>query len=129
MVAGAADRGRVSLLVQISRTPFWEVRNIDSEAYHQWAVRIAAGHWLPTEAFYQSPLYAYYRATLYTLFGDGPRSPRVVQVSLGSLSAVLIYAIGTRLFSARVGWLAGLGLALHGPMSRPFGRSLDVRAS
>ena len=107
---------RVSLLVQISRTPFFQVRNIDSEAYHQWAVRIAAGHWAPVEAFYQSPLYAYFLATLYTIFGDGTWSPRVVQVALGSVSPVLVYAIGTRLFSSRVGWLAGLGLALYGPI-------------
>jgi tetratricopeptide (TPR) repeat protein len=107
---------RASLLVEISRTPFFLVRNIDSEAYHQWAVSIAAGHWLPTEAFYQSPLYAYYLATLYTLFGDGTWSPRVVQVALGSVSPVLVYAIGTRLFSRGVGWLAGLGLALYGPI-------------
>jgi tetratricopeptide (TPR) repeat protein len=107
---------RASLLVQISQTPFFQVRNIDSEAYHLWAVRIAAGHWMPTEAFYQSPLYAYYLATLYTFFGDGTWSPRVVQVALGSVSPVLAYAIGTRLFSPRVGWLAGIGLALYGPI-------------
>jgi Dolichyl-phosphate-mannose-protein mannosyltransferase len=107
---------RVSLLVELGRTPFFQVRNIDSEAYHLWAVRIAAGHWMPTEAFYQSPVYAYFLAVLYKLFGDGSWSPRVVQVVLGSLSAVLVYAIGARLFSRRVGWLAGLGLALYGPI-------------
>ena len=107
---------RVSLLVQISRTPFFQVRNIDSDAYHQWALRIAGGQWMPTEAFYQSPLYAYFLATLYTLFGDGMWSPRVVQVALGSMSPVLVYAIGTRLFSPRVGWLAGIGLGLYGPI-------------
>src|SRR5436309_1676949 len=88
---------RVSVLLQVSRTPYFQVRNIDSEAYHQWAVRIAAGHVLPAEAFYQSPLYAYYLATLYTLFGEGTWSPRVIQVAVGSVGAVLVYAIGTRL--------------------------------
>ena len=81
---GVALVVRVSLLVQISRTPFWEVRNIDSEAYHLWAARIAAGHWAPTEAFYQSPLYAYFLAVLYAVFGDGNWSPRVVQVVLAA---------------------------------------------
>lgn len=107
---------RVSLLVQISRTPFWEVRNIDSDAYHQWALRIAGGHWLPAESFYQSPFYAYVLAVLYTLFGAGSWAPRVVQVVVGSLSAVLVYAIATRLFGRRVGWIAGAGLALYGPI-------------
>jgi tetratricopeptide (TPR) repeat protein len=107
---------RASLLLQIRGTPFFQVRNIDSEAYHQWAVRIAAGHWIPTETFYQSPLYAYYLAALYALFGEGTWSPRVIQVVLGSVSPVLVYAIGARLFSTRVGWLAGIGLALYGPI-------------
>jgi 4-amino-4-deoxy-L-arabinose transferase-like glycosyltransferase len=107
---------RVSLLLQISRTVFFQVRNIDSDAYHQWALRIAAGHVLPTEAFYQSPLYAYYLAALYALFGEGTWSPRVIQVVLGSVSPVLVYAIATRLHSSRVGWLAGVGLALYGPI-------------
>ena len=83
---------RASLLVQISRTPFFQVRNIDSEAYHLWAVRIAAGHFLPAEAFYQSPLYAYSLATPYAFFGDGTW----VQVALGSVRPVLVYAIGAR---------------------------------
>lgn len=107
---------RVSLLTQISRTPFFQVHNIDSEAYHDWAVRIAAGQWLPTDTFYQSPFYAYYLAVLYTLFGAGTWIPRVSQVVLGSLSAVLVYAIGARLFSRRVGWIAGIALVLYGPI-------------
>jgi 4-amino-4-deoxy-L-arabinose transferase-like glycosyltransferase len=107
---------RVGVLVEISRSPFFHVRNIDSEAYHQWALRIAAGHWLPTESFYQSPFYAYVLAALYTLFGTGTWSARVVQVLVGSLAVALVYAIGTRLASPRVGWMAGIGLALYGPL-------------
>jgi len=107
---------RASLLLEISRTPFFLVRNIDSEAYHEWAVRIAAGQWMPTGAFYQSPFYAYYLALSSALFGVGSWGPRIPQVVLGSLSPVLIYAIGTRLFSPRVGWIAGVGLALYGPI-------------
>jgi 4-amino-4-deoxy-L-arabinose transferase-like glycosyltransferase len=104
------------LVVQIGRTPYIEIGNIDSTAYQQWATRIAGGEWLPTGTFYQSPFYAYFLAVLYKIFGTGPWSPRVVQVMLGSLSPVLLYAIGTRLFSRRVGWIAGIGLALYGPI-------------
>jgi hypothetical protein len=106
---------RASLLVQIGLTPFFQVRNIDSEPYHQWALRIAAGHWMPTDAFYQSPLYAYFLGTLYALFGGETRSPRVVQAVLGSVSPLLVYAVGATLFSRTVGWLAGIGLALLVP--------------
>ena len=104
------------LLVEIAGTPYFEIGNIDSTAYQRWAARLAAGAWLPTGTFYQSPFYAYFLAGLYRLVGIGPWAPRVVQVALGSLSPALVYAIGARLFSRRIGWIAGLGLALYGPI-------------
>jgi len=107
---------RALLLVQIAGTPYFEIGNIDTTAYQRWATRIAAGEWWPAGTFYQSPLYAYFLAVLYRTVGSGPWSPRVVQVIAGSLSPALVYAIGSRLFSRRVGWIAGLGLALYGPI-------------
>ena len=71
---------------------------------------------MPTDAFYQSPLYAYFLGTLYALFGGETWSPRVVQAVLGSVSPLLVYAVGATLFSRTVGWLAGIGLALYGPI-------------
>jgi 4-amino-4-deoxy-L-arabinose transferase-like glycosyltransferase len=106
----------VLLLVQISRTPYVEVANIDSDAYQQWAIGIAGGQWWPKGTFYQSPFYAYYLAVLYKLFGVGTWSPRVAQVLLGSLSPVFVYAIGSQLFTRRIGWIAGIALALYGPV-------------
>jgi 4-amino-4-deoxy-L-arabinose transferase-like glycosyltransferase len=107
---------RALLLAGISGTPFFEVGNIDSIGYQRWATRIAEGAWWPTGTFYQSPLYAYFLATLYTVVGVGSWSPRIVQIVLGSASPVLAYAIGTRLFDRRVGWIAGVALALYGPL-------------
>jgi len=107
---------RALLLAQIARTPYFEIGNIDSTAYQRWATRIAAGEWWPAGTFYQSPLYAYFLAVLYRIVGPGPWSPRIVQVIAGSLSPALVYAIGSRLYSRSVGWLAGLGLALYGPI-------------
>ncbi len=107
---------RVLLLLEIARTPFFEVGNIDSVGYQKWATQIAEGAWWPAGTFYQSPLYAYFLATLYSIVGVGSWSPRVVQVVLGSASPVLAYAIGTRLFGRRVGWIAWVVLALYGPL-------------
>jgi 4-amino-4-deoxy-L-arabinose transferase-like glycosyltransferase len=107
---------RALLLAEIAGTPFFEVGNIDSVGYQKWATQIAEGGWWPAGTFYQSPLYAYFLATLYSIVGVGSWSPRVVQVVLGSASPVLAYAIATRLFTRRVGWIAGLALALYGPL-------------
>jgi 4-amino-4-deoxy-L-arabinose transferase-like glycosyltransferase len=107
---------RVVALVQVSRTPYFEVANIDSVAYRHWAERIVTEGWLPAGTFYQSPLYAYFLAVLRTLAGPGEWTPRIVQIVLGSLSPLLLYAIAARLFSTRVGWIAGLLLAVYGPI-------------
>ena len=107
---------RALLLAEIAGTPFFEVGNIDSVGYQKWATQIAEGGWWPAGTFYQSPLYAYFLATLYSIVGVGSWSPRVVQVVLGSVSPVLVYAIGTRLFTRRVGWIGGAALVLFGPL-------------
>jgi 4-amino-4-deoxy-L-arabinose transferase-like glycosyltransferase len=108
---------RAVLLYNISQTPYFEAGNIDSEAYQEWATGIAGGRWWPAGHFYQSPFYAYFLAILYAVFGTGSQwSPRIVQIVFGTVSPLLVYGIATRLFTRRVGWIAGLLVALYGPM-------------
>ncbi|MBI3782533.1 MAG: glycosyltransferase family 39 protein [Deltaproteobacteria bacterium] len=103
-------------LSQVSHTPYLEVDNIDAKGYQVWANQILGGEWLPHRHFYQSPLYAYYLAIVYALFGSGPWAPRLIQIVAGSGSVVLLYFIGRRLFSQRVGIIAALMMAIYGPM-------------
>src|SRR6187397_194262 len=49
-----------------------------------------------------TPYYAYFLAIIFQVFGDGPWAPRFVQIILGSVTPVVVYAIGTRLFTRRV---------------------------
>jgi tetratricopeptide (TPR) repeat protein len=109
--------GVVALLVralyvwQISSAPFLALRIGDAEAYHDWALRIACGEWIGTDLFYQSPLYPYALAVLYTL-NDDPLTVRVAQALVGALSCALLAGAGVSLFG-RAGALAGLGLAIY----------------
>ena len=91
---------RVAALVLVAHSPYREVSNIDSEAYEKWAADILTTGWRPSRNFYQSPVYAYYLAAAYKLFGRGPWAPRIIQILLGSASAVVLYAIGARLLRA-----------------------------
>jgi 4-amino-4-deoxy-L-arabinose transferase-like glycosyltransferase len=116
LLFGGALLVRFFLLVQVANTPYLEVDNIDAKGYQVWASQILGGDWLPLRHFYQSPLYAYYLAAVYALFGTGEWAPRLIQVVLGSASVVLLYQIAARLFSRRVGLIAAALLAIYGPM-------------
>jgi 4-amino-4-deoxy-L-arabinose transferase-like glycosyltransferase len=116
VIGAVALAYRTALLVQLAGTPYLEVANVDSKSYLQWALDIAAGHWWPTKLLYQAPFYAYFLGVIYRIFGSGPWAPRIVQVLIGSVSPLLVYAIGAKLFSRRVGWIAGIALALYGPL-------------
>jgi len=93
----------------------YQVLISDAWQYDLWAQKIASGQWLGTEVFYQTPLYPYTMAVLYTLFGHNVWVVRWFQAILGSVACVFLSRAGNRYFSPRVGWIAGLLLALYPP--------------
>ena len=99
----------------IRDAPMFDVLMGDARSYDAWAQRIAGGDWVGTDVFYQAPLYPYFLGTLYALAGRDLLVVRIVQAAIGSAAAVLLADAGARLFSRRVGLLAGFGLALYAP--------------
>jgi len=87
---------------------------LDAQFYDSWAQKIAEGDWLGTEVFFMGPLYPYFLAVLYGTLGRDLYLVRVIQTIIGSLSCVLIYLIGKKIFNPVVGVLAGLAAALYG---------------
>jgi tetratricopeptide (TPR) repeat protein len=87
----------------------------DARGYDLWAQRIAAGEWIGGEVFYQAPLYPYFLGAIYAVAGRDLLVVRLVQAVLGAAAAVLVGSAGERLFSRRVGLLAGFGMALYAP--------------
>ncbi len=65
--------------------------------------------------FYQAPLYPYFLGVVYAIFGRDLLIVRVIQAAIGSASCVLLGLAAARLFSKRVGSIAGLALALWAP--------------
>jgi Flp pilus assembly protein TadD len=98
---------------QLGMSPFAEVLMGDARGYDAWAQRIAQGDWIGSEVFYQAPLYPYFLGTIYALAGHDLFIVRLVQAVLGSLASLAIGIAGWRLFSARVGLVAGLLFALY----------------
>ncbi len=106
---------RLVFLWESHDSPLWSTLLGDARVYDQWARDIAAGDWLGHNVFYQAPAYPYFLAAIYRLCGPDPGAARVVQCLLGATACVLLALAGRRIFSPRVGCLAGLGLALCPP--------------
>jgi tetratricopeptide (TPR) repeat protein len=104
---------RLIYLAELHGTPFFSVLIVDGQRYDAWAQQIAGGQWLGSDVFYQTPLYPYLLACLYKLAGHDVLLVRIVQAVLGACSCVLLAIAGRRFFSARVGVIAALLLAIY----------------
>ncbi len=100
---------------QVRFTPFFQTLGLDARFYDQWAREIAGGQ-SSGEAFFMSPLYSYYLAGLYRLFGRDLLLIRLIQAGMGAGSAVIAYLLGTEVFDRRVGILSGLVMACYGAL-------------
>ena len=105
---------RLIYIWQISDAPFFHLRLGDAAAYHEWALRIVGGDWRGDGVFYQAPLYPYFLAAVYGVFGDGVAMVRFIQAVTGAGSCVLLAAAGMSLFG-RWGASAGVLLAIYPP--------------
>ena len=105
---------RVVYVAEIGDTDFARVLVGDASAYDAWA-RAIQRDWIGHEVFYQAPLYPYFLAVLYTIFGQSLQAVRLVQAALGGAACVLLAGAGRRFFSRGVGYGAGLLLAFYGP--------------
>ncbi len=96
-------------------SPLFSVLICDCGQYDQWAQRIAAGDWIGHEVFYQTPLYPYLLAVIYRVCGHSVWAVRLLQALFGTVACVALARAGTRFFAERVGWIAGVLLALYPP--------------
>jgi len=106
---------RLIFLDQVWHIPFFENPIVDGYSYDQWAQRIAAGDWLGDEVFYQAPAYPYFLGSIYRIFGRDLFAAHAIQMGLGALSCVLVFAATRNLFGRVAGTVAGFGLAFYGP--------------
>jgi tetratricopeptide (TPR) repeat protein len=106
---------RLAYVFQIVPTNLVEPTDLDPGFYYNWAKDIAAGNWIGTTPFVQSPLYAYLLGVFIKLFGPALTPILVAQSILGTGTVFLTYVAGRRFFDARHGLLAAAFLAIYGP--------------
>lgn len=83
---------------------------VDTKTYDDLARTILAGDWLLKSApvHFMGPLYAYFLATVYGLFGHHYEAVHAVQYFFGAASAATLFFAARAWFSNRVAFLAGL---------------------
>lgn len=70
----------------------------DIAFYSHWAERILGGEWSDGRAFYALPLFAYWLAALYGIFGVSSFFPGLLQCTADAGTALLLYNLTARLF-------------------------------
>lgn len=112
---------RMMSLHQIRDLGFMNHTISDGRVYEDCARAIASGQWACPREFVHAPLYAYFLAGLRFLVAtkgivaDDLLIPRGTQLVLGAFSCLLLYRAMSRWFSARVGLVAAMMLALYPP--------------
>jgi pentatricopeptide repeat protein len=114
---------RLVYMGQLQDSPMFDTPIMDAKYHDEWA-RLIENDWSqallngvslhPGSAYFRAPLYAYFLAFIYTLFDQDYLAVRVVQFIIGSLSVLLIYFLGRRIFNPLVGRIAGTMAAFYG---------------
>jgi len=105
---------RFIYLNQIKSSPLFDVPLLDAQYHDQWAQTILKGQDFEKGVFFRAPLYPYFLALVYKIFGHSFYMARLIQFIIGSLSCVLVYLIGKKIFNPRVGRIAGVIASLYG---------------
>ncbi len=99
----------------IKQSPMFNLPILDSSDYVRDA-QVTLGEIPAVSPYYHSPFYGWFLAALFKLFGNSLLVVRLVQILLNSLSCILIYLLGCRLFTKREARIAALIWAFYGPL-------------
>ncbi len=99
---------RLVYLFQISKSPFFYFPFGDPGYFDRWAIGIAHGDLVGSDAFFKPPMYAYVLAFFYKIFGHNLLIPRLLNTTFDCVSVYLLFLIGKRLYNERVGLISAL---------------------
>jgi tetratricopeptide (TPR) repeat protein len=102
-------------LLESAGDPFRHHLILDSAFYDQWARAIVAGRPFGDGPFLQAPLYPYFLAGVYALFGAHPGAALWIQALLGAATVTCAALVAQRAWGRAGAFAAGLLLALYLP--------------
>ncbi|MEE2729157.1 MAG: tetratricopeptide repeat protein [Candidatus Latescibacterota bacterium] len=119
LVFSAALCTRALYLYQIDASPLFSLPAVDGKTYVNLALSLSGGNWLGQGQgpFWQPPLYPYLLGVLRLITEENFfYAIRWTQLVLGSLNCVLIYVLGAKWYSARIGLIAAIVAVAYGPL-------------
>ncbi len=90
---------------------------MDAKYYDNTAQDIIGGNIMRREAFFMGPLYSYFLAVVYSVFGRDFTVLRIIQAAGGAVTVVLTYLLGRRLFRPSTGLAGALLLTFYGAVT------------
>lgn len=106
---------RLAYTLASRQSPFFDHLDLDTKFYDSWARQIAAGDWVGRDVFFMGPLYPYFLALIYKVFGPSLLAAKIVQSLVGALTAGFTFLLGRECLGKAVGILAGLFAAVYVP--------------
>ncbi len=99
---------RLVYLAQTAHLPYFADFFLDGDWYRERAREALAGEWLSAASHFRGPLYPWFLAGLFRIFGESVHPVRVVQLLLGAANAGLVCAAARRFVSPAGALLAAL---------------------
>ena len=116
IVLGIAAIIRLGHIIAIQSSPLGNRLFVDSEIYDTWANEILNKGFMGDKPFYQDPLYPYFLALFYSIFGRNLFIIRLIQVLAGVFICYLIYRITCLIFNnQKAGVFSSLISAIYLP--------------
>ena len=112
-IVAVAVAVRVAHVLLMRRSPGFEQLSMDPLYHAEWARAVARGEAFQPGPFFRAPLYPWFLALGFKLFGESLLAVRLVQCALGGAAAALTYAVGRRAFDARAGLVAAALVATN----------------
>lgn len=88
----------------------------DEMNFHQTALALLGISSSSEDVFLYQPLYSFFLALVYFMFGIDIEFVRTLQLILGVINCLLFYALGRQFAGRSVGRISALMIALYGPM-------------
>jgi Tfp pilus assembly protein PilF len=90
---------------------------MDAKYYDDTARDIIGGSVMRREAFFMGPLYSYFLALVYSIVGRDFTVLRIIQAAGGTVTVVLTYLLGRRVFRPSTGLAGALLLVFYGAIT------------